>query len=258
LLAAYLVIGIGLYFFQEKLLFHPVKVEPGQVYRFEGKFEELNLVRPDGTNLNMVRFMPSDSLPRGIILYYHGNMRNIERYAPFASLFTGNGYEVWMMDYAGFGKSTGKRSEENMYADAVTVYQLAAKKMQPDSICIYGKSIGTGVAAHVAAGFPCKRLILETPYYSIPSMVKRWFFMYPVNLLVRYRFPTGENMQKIKIPVTIFHGTDDEIISYKNAQKLVPLLKDGDEFVTLPNGKHNNLFDFPLYQDKMDSLLNLE
>lgn len=253
----YLVVGIGLYFFQEKFLFHPKKIDAEYVFNFDQQpYRELNLKRDDGTNLNMVQFLPPDSLPLGIVIYYHGNMRNITRYAPYARQFTMNGYEVWMMDYAGFGKSTGKRTEKRMYEDAERVYQLAAAKMQPDSLIIYGKSIGTGVASYIASKYPSRRVILETPYTSIAGLAQRYFFMYPVEYMAKYDFPTIDYLPKVKAPITIFHGTRDAVIAYGNAKSLTKVFKPGDEFVTIEKAGHNNIADFQLYHEKMDSLLS--
>ena len=253
----YIVVGAGLYFLQEQLLFHPKKLPAGYTFNFDTPFRELNLPRADSSNLNMVQFLPPDSLPAGIVIYYHGNMRNITRYAPFARLFTMNGYEVWMMDYPGFGKTTGKRTEQNLYADAERVYQMAAAKVHPDSIIIYGKSIGTGIASYIASKNKCKRLVLETPYTSIPGLAQRYFFMYPVKYMVNYQFPSIDYLAQVKVPITIFHGTRDGVIAYKNARRLTKVFKPGDEFITLPNGTHNNIPDFQLYHEKMDSLLSL-
>lgn len=252
----YLVVGIALYFLQEKFLFHPTKLEAVYAFNFDTPFREVNLQREDGSNLNMVQFLPPDSLPLGIVIYYHGNMRNITRYAPYARLFTMNGYEVWMMDYPGFGKTTGKRTEKKLYADAERVYRMAATKVNPDSIIIYGKSIGTGIASYIASKFPAKRLILETPYTSIPGLAQRLFFMYPVKYMVKYQFPSIDYLANVKTPITIFHGTSDAVIAYRNARRLMKIFKPGDEFVTLPKGTHNNIPDFQLYHEKMDSLLS--
>jgi uncharacterized protein len=252
----YILVGAALYFTQELFLFHGKKLPADHVFVFDTPFKEYNITRPDGSNLNLVRFLPADSIPEGVVIYYHGNMRNIERYAPHTQLFTAAGYEVWMMDYAGFGKSTGRRTEAGMYADADTVYRLAAQQISADSIIIYGKSIGTGVAAHIAARRPCRRLMLETPYYSIASMASGWFFMYPTGWLVKYKFPTCDNLPLVKAPITIFHGTRDGVIDYKNACRLKKLLKPNDEFVTIPKATHNNIPDYQLYHDKVDSLLS--
>lgn len=256
LVVVYVVVGIGLYFLQEKFLFHPKKIAADTVFNFGQPYREYNFTRDDGTNLNMVQFLPQDSLPLGLVVYYHGNMRNVTRYAPYARMFTMNGYEVWMMDYAGFGKSTGKRTEKRMYEDAERVYKMAMERMHPDSIIIYGKSIGTGVASYIASKFPSKRLILETPYTSISGLAQRYFFMYPVKYMTTYDFPTIDYLPGVKSPITIFHGTHDGVIAYKNAKRLTTVFKPGDEFVTIEKANHNNIADYQLYHEKMDSLLS--
>ncbi len=114
-------------------------------------------------NLNIVQFT-TNSNKKGIVLYFHGNRQNIERYGKFAPAFTKNGYEVWMMDYPGFGKTTGKRTEQVMYDDAFLVYKTAIKETLPQNIIIYGKSLGTGIAANLALKYKCQQLILDTPY----------------------------------------------------------------------------------------------
>ncbi|MCW3118568.1 MAG: alpha/beta fold hydrolase, partial [Chitinophagaceae bacterium] len=203
----------------------------------------------------MVLFTSTDTVTRGIVLYFHGNMKNISRYAEYAPYFTKNGYEVLMVDYPGFGKSTGEFNEKNLYEFAAQAYKFAQSRFPSDSIIIYGKSIGTGLAARVAYSRSCKRLILETPYYSIPSLANRYFFMYPVDWLIHYKMPIWTYLQKVYAPVTIFHGTEDEIIPYRNAVRLKGYLKPGDEFVTIKNGGHNNCYLFRETVEKLDSLL---
>ena len=160
----YSIIGLALYYLQEKFLFHPVKLAADYTYRFDGPFEELNIPFNETDTMNLVKFFPKDSVRKGVVLYYHGNKENIGRYAKFVNNFTKHGYEVWMEDYPGFGKSTGERTEKKLYQQAMAVYTMAAGKYGKDSIIVYGKSFGTGIAAYVAANTKCKRLILETPY----------------------------------------------------------------------------------------------
>jgi uncharacterized protein len=254
----YVVIGVVLYFTQEYFIFHGVKVKKDTPYEFPNqKFTEHNITRTDGSNLNFIKFLPLDSATQGVVIYYHGNMRNISRYAAYTKLFTINGYEVWMMDYPSFGKTTGKRTEESLYTDAQTIYNLAKQKMSTDSILIYGKSIGTGIATHIAARNACKRVLLETPYYSLSTVYDDFTFIYPTKFLLKYQFPSYKNIPLIKAPITIFHGTKDELIGYKNASRLKPLLKPIDEFVTIEKARHNNVMNFQIYTDKVDSLLSL-
>ena len=159
-----------------------------------------------------------------------------------------------MIDYPGFGKSTGKRSEKILYEDALSFYKMAISKVAADSIIIYGKSIGTGIAAQLASVRDCKQLILETPYYSMDALAKKYFFIFPVVPMTKYSLPTCRYFEFIKAPVTIFHGTKDGVIPYKHAKWLAGI-KPGTELVTIEKGRHNNLADFPFFHEKLDAAL---
>ncbi len=250
-------IGIVLYYIQEKFLFHPEKLSQAYVYHFNVPFEEVNLVINETDTVNMIKFLPSDSVRRGVVVYYHGNKQNIERYAKFANNFTQLGYEVWMEDYPGFGKTSGERTEKKMYEQALQVQKMAASQFGKDSIIIYGKSLGTGIASYVAAESNNKQLILETPYYSIPSLFSYYAPIYPTSKMSTYKLPVNEYLKEVNYPITIFHGTDDGVIPLSNAAKLKKVLKPGDEFVTIEKGTHHNLNDFDLVKQKLDSLLKL-
>jgi len=252
LVTFYITSGAVLYLIQDLLFFHPKKLPATHRFQFEHPFTELNIAVAD-RNLNVVQFKAPTPTPKGIILYFHGNMRNIERYANQAPFFTKNGYEVWMVDYPGFGKSTGKRSEEVMYADAQLLYSMAIKEVAADSLVVYGRSIGTGVASYLAAHQPCQQLILETPYYSIDAIAKHYAPMFPVKTLMNYRFPIYEYLPRVQAPVTILHGTRDEIIPYQQAKRLASIKN--VRLITIPKGKHNNLSAYPLFQQTITDLL---
>lgn len=251
----YIMIGVALYFLQDKFIFHPKKLPADYKYKFDIPFREIDLPVTDKKNLSIVQFTLPDSVRKGIVLYFHGNRQNINRYAQYATNFTRNGYEVWMMDYPGYGKSTGKRTEQILYDDALILYKMAISKVSVEHIIIYGKSLGTGIAAQLASVRDCKRLILETPYYSMGALAKNYFFMYPVMPMTKYALSTYQHFDYIKAPVTIFHGTRDAVIPYKQARWLAEK-KAGTELITLEKGQHNNLPGFPLFQQKLDSLLS--
>ena len=253
LLLVYIIGGIFLYFIQDLLLFHPTPLPQNHTFSFRQPFEEVN-VPVDGRTLSIVKFHPH-SVRRGIVLFFHGNRHNVEHYSKYPSLFTKNGYEIWMIDYPGFGKSTGKRTEEAMYHDALLMYNYAAKEINKDSLVIYGKSIGTGVASFLASQRQSKQLILETPYYSIDALARHYFPFYPVIPMTRYSFPIYKYLKDVKTNVAIFHGTADEVIPYKQAKQLTAENKNV-QLITIAGGKHNNLSRFPLFQQKLDSLLS--
>lgn len=255
IIICYCLIGCAIYYLQDTILFRPTVVQADSSYHFRQPFTEKNIYLDSSTKLNIVQFTVPDSLRKGVVIYFHGNRANISRYNRFVDRFIKNHYEVWMPDYPGFGKSTGNRSEQLLYAEALQVYKLARKNYEPGQIIIYGKSMGTGIAAELASVRDCRRLILETPYYSLTSLTRIYAFIYPLDLLMRYKTPTHDFLQKVTAPVSIFHGTSDGVIPYFNAKRLKEVLKPTDEFITIEGGTHRNLNTFPLMQTKLDSLL---
>lgn len=249
-------IGIILYYVQEKILLHPKKLTADHVFDFGQPYEEINIPFSKTDTVNMISFSAKDSAKRGIILYFHGNKDNVEHYAKFVPAFTRHGYDVWMPDYPGFGKSTGELSEKKLYDIAYEIRKLAATKYGNDSIIIYGKSLGTAIAAYTASVKPCRQLILETPYYSIPELFRSYAFMYPAGMMSKYKLPTYEFIQQVQAPITIFHGTGDWVVPYRSGVRLKRFLKPGDVFVKIENGEHNNLSESALYRASLDSLLN--
>jgi len=253
----YIALGTAVYFLQNYILFRPEPLSKNHSYDFSMPHKEMNIPVDNSSNLNIIQFSAKDSIAKGVVLYFHGNKKNISWYARYTGNFTSKGYEVWMIDYPGYGKSTGKFTEQRLYDYALLLYTLARKKYSADSIIIYGKSMGTGIASQLASIRYSKRLILETPYYSMHSLMSHYLPIYPISSMIHYRLPTFEYLQKAIMPITIFHGDEDGVIPYRNAKKLKAVLKPKDEFVTIKGGGHNTLNDYPEFHRKLDSVLNL-
>ncbi|MHA4812435.1 alpha/beta hydrolase [Flavitalea flava] len=275
----YGIVGIAFYYGQDKLLLHPEVVKKETKYDFgQQPYTELNIPYDKETNLNIIQFKTAEAAnedtfpgknkiyhdsisrpgsPKGVVLYFHGNKKNITWYARHVPDFTRSGYEVWMLDYPGFGKSTGKLNEQKLYDYSLVLYKLARSRYTPTQIVIYGKSFGTGVAAQLASVRDCRRLILECAYYSMESVYRHYLPVYPIGKMAHYHLPTNERLPSVTAPVTIFHGTKDGLIPFSNAERLKPLLKTGDEFIPIEGGSHNDLGNFPLFHQKLDSLLKL-
>lgn len=255
LLIVYGIVGISIYYLQDKIIFHPVRLETDYKFNFPGKTEEMTIALNSDDSINLVKFYPEKIPVKGVVLYFHGNRQNVERYSKFMEVFLRNGYEVWMPDYPGYGKSRGVITEMNLYKTGWAVRKLAAVSFSNDRVIIYGKSLGSAVAAYAATGMPAKELILETPYYSIRQVFRSYAWMYPLSRLVKYELPTYKYIEGLQMPVIIFHGTNDGVIRYSNALKLKPFLKPGDEFITIPGGSHNTVNLSKKYYETMDSLL---
>jgi uncharacterized protein len=257
LLFLYATIGIALFYLQEMFLFHPQKLAKDFVYHFDVPFEEINIPFNEKDTVNLVKFFPTDSVRKGVVLYFHGNKENIIRYVKFTDIFTQKGYEVWIEDYPTFGKSTGAITEKKLYDQAIAIRKMAASKYDSNNIIIYGKSLGTGIAAYVAAHTHNQQLILETPYNSIADLFSCYAPIYPTSRMATFKIPTYSYLEQVNYPITIFHGTNDWVVPYRCAKKLKMVLKQTDKFVTLPNGTHHNLSTFSQYKTTIDSLLQL-
>ncbi len=249
--------GIALYFLQDAILFHPVTLNRTYSYNFPEPHKDINIPIDSKDTLNLVDFASTDTIARGVVLYFHGNKRNISWYATYIPYFTRHGYQVLMIDYPGFGKSTGKLTEQKLYDWALQVYKIARKRFPADSIIIYGKSMGTGIAAQLASTRDCKRLILETPYYDFPAVVNHYLPIYPAKWMLHYKIPTYQYLQHVTAPITIFHGTKDRVVTYKNSKRLLPFLKSTDELISIEGGSHNNLYRYKETVNKLDSVLRL-
>ncbi len=252
----YCIPGIILYYLQDKFLLHPTPLDKTHAFSFQQPFKEYWITMNANNHINVIKFLPKDTgKVKGVVIYFHGNRENVERYAPLVKIFTERNYEVWMPDYPGFGKSTGTQSEQEFYEVATQVYKLVNSQINADSISVYGKSLGTGFAAYLASTEPVKQLILETPYYSIPDVFNSFTLIYPTRLMSKFKVPTYKYLSETKEPITIFQGTDDGVIFYRRAKKLRKYLKSSDAYYLIDGGEHNNLFTFPVYKQAIDSLL---
>lgn len=252
----YAVIGIAIYYLQDRILFQRSAVAATEAYNFSIPFKEVMLPYDSLSAINIIQFKIADSSKcKGVVLYFHGNKKNISWYAKYAPYFTKHQYEVWMIDYPGYGKSTGPLTEARLYEYAEQLYKLAHASYKKDSIVIYGKSMGTGIASWLASRKNCRQLILETPYYSMTSLAGYYFPVYPVSKMIHYKIPSYSYLKDVIAPVTILQGTADWVVPYSNAIRLKESLKPTDEFITVEGGSHNNLYDYEVVTKKLAQLL---
>lgn len=249
----YCTAGIVLYYMQSSFIFHPEKLDSGYLFSLNMPFEEVKIPISNTDTTSLLHFIAS-SKPKGIVIYFHGNRDNINRYFPNIKTFIEKGYDVWMFDYPGFGKSRGALTEDNIYKHASQVCKRILAVSDSTAIIMYGKSLGTGIASYCAKFYKPSLLILETPYYSIESVFKYYAPIYPVSLMCNFIFPTHQFLRDVKCKIVAFHGTDDGVIPYSNAIRLKNTLKRQDEFITIKNASHNNIYQTAVYQKKIKQL----
>jgi len=243
-----------LYSNQESILFHPQYLRKEHVFQFSQLYEEKNITMKDGTVLNTVFFKADSS--KGVILYLHGNGGALDSWGWVAHTYTELNYDVLMIDYRGYGKSGGKISgEAQLHEDVQTVYDLLKKEYTEDRMVVLGYSIGTGLASKVASVNKPKLLILQAPYYSIVDEMRQRFPIIPAFIL-KYRLENNEHLKKCSMPVVVFHGDQDQVISYQASLKLQKEFKPGDQLITLQGEGHNGMSDGVEYQVALQKILS--
>ena len=251
--AAYLVLLLVMFLFQEKLIFFPTKLSPSHKFSFQQDFTEL-FVSVDGAKLNVLAFEKPEA--QGVILYFHGNAGDLDSWGNVSEQYKDYPYHLLVVDYRGFGKSTGKiSSEAQLQADAKAVYEFAVAKYQLKNIVIHGTSIGTGVASWLAAHHPTKALVLETPYVSLTQMVAEIYPFVP-SFLLKYKLENDRWLAQCKAPIHLIHGTRDRVVPYTHSeilQKKVP----GARLHTIKNGGHNDLSMYPQYTIALKEIFGL-
>ncbi|KAA3439538.1 alpha/beta hydrolase [Rufibacter hautae] len=242
-----------LYFFQENLIFFPEKLGPDHRFRFNGPFEEISVKTPDNVLLHALLFKVEN--PKGVVFYLHGNAGSLDSWGDVSQVYNALGYDVFMLDYRGYGKSRGKiKSQKQFYQDVQAAYDVLKTRYPESAIVVLGYSIGTGAAAKIAAENSPRMLILQAPYYSLADMMRHFYPIIPTFIL-KYKFETYRFLPNCKMPVVLFHGEQDEIIYYGSSLKLRPLLKEGDTLVTLKGQGHNGMTTNPAYLAELQRIL---
>ncbi len=238
LILIYLV-GFGIIFsIQDRYIFQRQILDSG--YTFSHPAEELNIPSSEAITLNALLFKSPDTT-KGLILYFHGNRHSLERWGRYAADLKDLGYDILMVDYRGYGKSSGIPSETGLYKDAEAVYGWAKKNYPDVPLIYYGRSLGTGVATHLATKYLPQKLVLETPFDELKNVVPIYFRFLLHILPLRHSFLNNDRISKITCPILILHGNQDHIVPLSSALGLKPLLKPTDVFVIVPGGRHNNL-----------------
>lgn len=253
ILAAILLVLVFIYFFQEKFIFKPEVLKPDFVFRYNLPFREMNFKIKQGVTINALHFYRER--PFGLILYLHGNTRSIKGWARYAKDFYRYGYDVILMDYRGFGKSTGRRSEKDLLADVQFVYEALLEKYPENHLIVYGRSLGSGFAAKLAADNKPRYLILDAPYYNFTSVIKRFLPVLPVRFVLRYHLRTDKWIRHINCHCYILHGTKDWLIPVIHSEKLQQISPSKITLIRIKGGGHNNLPSFDEYHNFLRDIL---
>jgi len=271
---AYAAVVVLVFAFQSRLVFYPeigreVAVTP-QTYGL--KFEPVEIRTTDGETLQGW-WVPVEE-PRGTVLLFHGNAGNISHRLDYLMMFHRMRYTTLIVDYRGYGKSTGSPSEEGTYRDAEAAWEYlrGARGVRQQDLVIVGESLGGAVASRLAAkmslipfpspegrrgadGAPLHKgegsgvragpraVVLLSTFTSATDLGAQIYWFLPVRLISRIGYDSAENLKRIKAPVFIAHSRDDEVIPYSHGRRLFELAAEPKAFVEMSGG-HNAGFIF--------------
>lgn len=212
------------------------------------RYEEVRIPSGSGTERGELDgwWIPSEQANAPVLLYFHGNSHNIshshdvENVTRIHSL----GYNLLMVDYRGYGKSTGGApSEAKMYEDAEAAWNYLIKQRAclPGRTFIYGHSLGGAVAIDLAVRHPeAAGVIEEASFTNMQAMGEIEYGYLPVGLLLGERFDTLQKIPRLKIPLLVIHGTWDKIVPYQMAQQLFDAAQSPKILKIIEGGEHGN------------------
>ena len=249
----YLLLLVLVYLVQERFIFKPEKLGQDFIYKYDVPFRELFFDVEPGVRINGLHFTVTK--PLGLVLYFHGNSRSIKGWARYAKDFSRYNYDVVLVDYRGFGKSTGKRTEKLMLSDMQFVYDTLAVQYNEHHIIVYGRSLGSGFAAKIASDNKPRYLILDAPYFSFKKVVERFMPIIPMRFLLRFHLRTDKWITHVNCHTYIIHGTKDWLIPIRNSEKLQSLSPRKITLIRIQGGGHNNLPSFHEYHNFIRDIL---
>jgi pimeloyl-ACP methyl ester carboxylesterase len=252
----YAAICLLFYLFQHLFFFRPEILPSAFVYSFPFPFEDVRFEMEDGGIIEGIYFKVPNS--RGVVYYLKGNSRSIKGWGKFAKDFLSNGYDFFMFDYRGFGKSKGRRTQATVFNDAQHIYKWLGGKYPEDKILLYGRSLGSGIAARIASWNKPRLLVLDSPYFSFYYTIKRFMFLFPLKFILRYDIRTDKYLKDVSCPVYILHGTKDGLFPINQSQKLQKLFPDKITLFEIEHAHHNNLPDFPQFYEHLYDILDIK
>jgi len=251
----YIVVSVLLYYLQDYLLFKPEKLDKDFQYFYDNQeVEEYNIGTRDGALINGLHFKVKK--PKGVVLYLKGNSKSMKGWGKFAVDFTRHSYDVIMVDYRGFGKSTGRRTQKAIKNDLQLIYNKIRGKVEEKYIILYGRSLGSGFATKLASTNEPRMLILDAPYYSLSKVTARYAPFMPMSLILKYPIPTYKWLRYVECPIHIIHGTNDTLIPFKSSVKLSKIKPKQTRLYPVIGGGHKNLNTFESYHKMLDEIIN--
>lgn len=252
LLRIYILVCVAVYLLQSKLIFFPQKLDENSPTVKAHKNEEITF-EFDGVKLyGWLINHGNDKL----IIYYGGNAEEVS--LSIDDLANIENCTILALNYRGYGKSEGSPSQKALFSDAIEVFDQITTKLNipPERVILLGRSLGTGVAVHVACHRNVSKLILTTPFDSVKNIAKKMLPIFPVGLLIRHPFDSVSIVDKMKAPCLMLLAENDELIPLKNSINLANHITSSLEIVTIKNAGHNDIQLYGKYISSINNFIN--
>jgi len=232
----YAVLLLFLYLYQDRMVYFPETRVYATPDRMGLAFEPVKIALKEGTVHGW--FVPSDS-GSPAVLFCHGNAGNIADRLEMLESIHAAGLSVLIFDYRGYGESPGTPSEPAMYQDARAACEwLSNRGFSDTDIIVYGRSLGSAVAAHLAQERTFRAVVLEATFPRLADVAAVHFPWVPVRLILKYKYETGKYLRKAASPVVVIQSRQDEVMPFKMGQALYEVAPEPRRFVAV-SGSHN-------------------
>lgn len=242
----------GLYLVQDGLLF-PRSVAQFPTSTLPPGSERIELVAESGDRL-VGNLVPARRKSRGLLLGFPGNAWNADDLTTFLALRLDD-VDVAVFHYRGYAPSEGTPSEAALFADALRIHDHLVERLRPEHVLATGFSLGSGVAAHLAAQRPLRGVILVTPFDSIEAVAASRYAWAPVKPLLRHPFRSSDHLRGLAIPAAVIMADDDRVVPRQRSEALIEALSRPVMVEVLP-GTHNGIYDTPAIDDALRRALD--
>ncbi len=241
---AYIVSMVLLYFLQDRLIFPAEPLPQNHQFEFDAPFTEISFP-VEGAMLNALHFKQKN--PKGLIFFLHGNAGNLVDWATDLHFYQQANYDLFIFDYRGYGKSTGKlASQQQAIKDTQIAWDFIAPQYHNKPIVIYGRSIGSALATQLAQKVKPALLVLVSPFSSLIDMAKKRYPIAPTWLL-RFPFETNKAIKNVSSPIVLIHGDKDDFIPIDHSYKLQKLTQQPSQLITISGAGHSDIHEFDEY-----------
>ncbi len=252
----YAFILILMYLFQEKMLFFPQPLPPLNYRQYHSEFE---ITIKNGDVKLVGWFIKGEiSEKKPLIIYFGGNAEEVSGNLPSIDRYKNESF--LFINYRGYGDSEGRPGQKELFADALVIYDEIVKREQlsPEHIVLLGRSLGSGVAVHLADQRPVKAIILVTAFDKLADVAQSHYPIFPVKWLLKHPFDSVKTAARVRQPALNIMAENDRIIPNRFSENLMRNWGGPTTSVLIRGADHNDIDMYDEYWDAINNFLDIE